>query len=191
MIDEEVPAALDGERLDRIVALIADISRSDATVLIAAGGASVDGAVAKSGKVRLVEGQQISVDPDALPTVPLPAADASVEFGIVHVDDSVIVVDKPAGLVVHPGAGNADGTLVNGLLAKFPEIQGVGEPIRPGIVHRLDAGSSGSARRRPHAGRGRRTHRAVRRPQCHATVRGARVGCSRRAARHHRRSHRP
>jgi len=143
MIDEEVPAALDGERLDRIVALIADISRSDATVLIAAGGASVDGAVAKSGKVRLVQGQQISVDPDALPTVPLPAADASVEFGIVHVDDSVIVVDKPAGLVVHPGAGNADGTLVNGLLAKFPEIQGDGEPIRPGIVHRLDAGSSG------------------------------------------------
>jgi 23S rRNA pseudouridine1911/1915/1917 synthase len=143
MIDEEVPAALDGERLDRIVALVADISRSDATVLIAAGGARVDGSVARSGKVRLVEGQQISVDPDALPTVPPPAADESVVFGIVHVDDSVIVVDKPAGLVVHPGAGNPDGTLVNGLLAKFPEIQGIGEPIRPGIVHRLDAGSSG------------------------------------------------
>ena len=64
-------------------------------------------------------------------------------FGIVHVDDDVIVIDKPAGLVVHPGAGNATGTLVNGLLAQFPEIAGVGEEIRPGIVHRLDAGSSG------------------------------------------------
>ena len=107
MIDEVVPAALDGERLDRIVALIADVSRSDATALIAAGGRRVDGAVAKSGKVRLVEGQQVSVEPAALPTVPPPAADASVEFGVVHVDESVIVVDKPAGLVVHPGAGNA------------------------------------------------------------------------------------
>jgi 23S rRNA pseudouridine1911/1915/1917 synthase len=75
--------------------------------------------------------------------VPPPAADPTVEFGVVHVDDSVIVVDKPAGLVVHPGAGNADGTLVNGLLARFPEIASVGEMIRPGIVHRLDAGSSG------------------------------------------------
>ena len=55
----------------------------------------------------------------------------------------MIVVDKPAGLVVHPGAGNPDGTLVNGLLARFPDIAGVGEPHRPGIVHRLDAGSSG------------------------------------------------
>jgi len=143
MIDEEVPAALAGERLDRIVALIGDVSRSDAALMIAAGGVSVDGAVAKSGKVRLSEGQQVSVDPNSRPTVPLPAADDSVEFGIVHVDDSVIVVDKPAGLVVHPGAGNPDKTLVNGLLARFPEIAGVGEPIRPGIVHRLDAGSSG------------------------------------------------
>ncbi len=143
MIEEVVPAALDGERLDRIVALIADVSRSDATTMIAAGGARVDGVVAKSGKVRLVEGQQVAVDPDALPTIPPPAPDASVEFGVVHVDDSVIVVDKPAGLVVHPGAGNPDGTLVNGLLARFPEIAGVGEMIRPGIVHRLDAGSSG------------------------------------------------
>ena len=62
---------------------------------------------------------------------------------VVHDDDAVIVVDKPAGLVVHPGAGNPTGTLVNGLLARFPELAGVGEPSRPGIVHRLDAGSSG------------------------------------------------
>jgi 23S rRNA pseudouridine1911/1915/1917 synthase len=62
---------------------------------------------------------------------------------VVHEDADVIVVDKPAGLVVHPGAGNQDGTLVNGLLARYPDIEGVGEPHRPGIVHRLDAGSSG------------------------------------------------
>jgi 23S rRNA pseudouridine1911/1915/1917 synthase len=143
MIEEIVPAALDGERLDRIVALVADVSRSEAATLIAAGGAFVDGVVAASGKIRLVEGQRIDVEPAALPMVPLPAADPSVVFGVVHVDDAVIVVDKPAGLVVHPGAGNADGTLVNGLLAQFAELEGVGERIRPGIVHRLDAGSSG------------------------------------------------
>ncbi len=143
MIEEIVPAALDGQRLDRIVALVADVSRSDAATLIAAGGAFVDGVVATSGKVRLVEGQRVDVEPAALPVVPMPAADPSVDFGVVHVDDAVIVIDKPAGLVVHPGAGNADGTLVNGLLARFPELEGVGERIRPGIVHRLDAGSSG------------------------------------------------
>ena len=86
---------------------------------------------------------------------------------VVYADDDVIVVDKPAGLVVHPGAGNPTGTLVNGLLHRFPEIAGVGEPNRPGIVHRLDAGTSGllvvartagavaslvEAVRRPHSG---------------------------------------
>ena len=53
------------------------------------------------------------------------------------------MVDKPAGLVVHPGAGNTHGTLVQGLLARFPELAGVGDPQRPGIVHRLDKGTSG------------------------------------------------
>ena len=85
----------------------------------------------------------VEVDPATIPRPSLPAGRPGVAFGVVHVDDDVIVVDKPAGLVVHPGAGNPDGTLVNGLLARFPELAGVGEPIRPGIVHRLDAGSSG------------------------------------------------
>ena len=53
------------------------------------------------------------------------------------------MVDKPAGLVVHPGRGQPDGTLVNGLLARYPEIADVGDPMRPGIVHRLDVGTSG------------------------------------------------
>jgi 23S rRNA pseudouridine1911/1915/1917 synthase len=143
VIVERVPAALAGERLDRIVALLLDVSRSEAAAVIAAGGAAVDGRVCATGKLRLVEGQEIAVDPAAVPEPSMPGPDPSVEFAIVHVDDTVIVVDKPAGLVVHPGAGNPDGTLVNGLLARFPDIAGVGEPHRPGIVHRLDGGSSG------------------------------------------------
>jgi 23S rRNA pseudouridine1911/1915/1917 synthase len=143
MIHEEIPPALGGERLDRIVSLITDASRSAAAALVVAGGAQVDGAVVTSGKVRLQVGQLIDVDETKLPVAELPAADATVEFAVVFADDDVIVVDKPAGLVVHPGAGNPDSTLVNGLLAKYPELVGVGEPHRPGIVHRLDIGTSG------------------------------------------------
>ena len=144
MISESVPSALVGERLDRIVALIGDMSRAEATATIAAGGVRVDGGPASSGKIRLAEGQIVEVDPQSVPTPVFPSADAAVEFGVVHEDDMVIVVDKPAGLVVHPGAGNLDGTLVSGLLARYPELEGVGgDPMRPGIVHRLDAGSSG------------------------------------------------
>jgi 23S rRNA pseudouridine1911/1915/1917 synthase len=143
VIVETVPAALAGERLDRVVALILDVSRSVAATVVESGGARVDGQPCMSGKLRLAEGQEVAVDPGAVPVSSLPAPDPGVEFGVVHADDDVIVIDKPAGLVVHPGAGNADGTLVNGLLARFPELAGVGEPHRPGIVHRLDAGSSG------------------------------------------------
>jgi 23S rRNA pseudouridine1911/1915/1917 synthase len=143
VIVEIVPAALAGERLDRIVALMLDVSRSLAAAVIDAGGAAVDGSPCTTGKLRLLEGQEVGVDPSTVPVASLPGPDPSVAFGVVHVDDTVIVVDKPAGLVVHPGAGNPDGTLVNGLLARFPDIAGVGEPHRPGIVHRLDGGSSG------------------------------------------------
>ena len=143
LIVEEVPAALDGQRLDRIVALVGDVSRADAARTIDAGGVTVDDEPATSGKVRLAEGQRVSVDPAMFPVVELPGPDPSVEFGVVHEDDHVIVVDKPPGLVVHPGAGNMHGTLANGLLARFPDIEDVGERMRPGIVHRLDSGSSG------------------------------------------------
>jgi 23S rRNA pseudouridine1911/1915/1917 synthase len=146
VISEVVPPALAGERLDRIVAFLLDVSRSVATAVIDADGVTVDGEVAGSGKVRLVEGQSITIDPGAVPEVEPPRPDPTVEFTVIHADDDVIVVDKPAGLVVHPGAGNAEGTLVNGLLARFPELVDAnvdGDPIRPGIVHRLDAGSSG------------------------------------------------
>jgi 23S rRNA pseudouridine1911/1915/1917 synthase len=62
---------------------------------------------------------------------------------VVHEDADVLVIDKPAGLVVHPGAGNVSGTLVHGLVSRYPEIATVGEPDRPGIVHRLDRDTSG------------------------------------------------
>jgi len=74
---------------------------------------------------------------------PLPEPDASIPVEVVAADEHIIVVNKPAGLVVHPGAGRADGTLVNGLLARWPELADVGEAHRPGIVHRLDKGTSG------------------------------------------------
>ena len=143
MIEEQIPAALAGERLDRVVALVTGVSRTDASALVAAGGASVDGEVQPSGKLRLAEGQVVSIDTDLLPHAAPPGPDGTIEVTVVHADDHVIVVDKPAGLVVHPGAGHREGTLVNGLLARFPEIASVGQPERPGIVHRLDVGTSG------------------------------------------------
>ncbi|MGA1346193.1 MAG: RluA family pseudouridine synthase [Ilumatobacteraceae bacterium] len=143
MITEIVPSALAGERLDRVVSLMADISRAVAAQLGADGGVEVDGRPERSGKIRLVEGQVVMVDEGRIPSQGAPVADVGVEFRVVHTDEWVIVVDKPAGLVVHPGAGNTEGTLVNGLLARFPDLAGVGEAHRPGIVHRLDAGSTG------------------------------------------------
>lgn len=143
VIEEQIPQALDGERLDRVVALILDVSRSDASRVVERGGVTVDGAPAQSGKVRLSVGAVVTVDPSVLPPEAGPAPDQAVEFSVVHADSDVVVVNKPAGLVVHPGAGNPDRTLVNGLLARYPQIADVGDVARPGIVHRLDAGTSG------------------------------------------------
>ena len=143
MIREEIPPALAGERLDRIVALLTDASRSDAAALVADGGAQVDGVTSLSGKVRVSLGQVIEIDPGRLPQRHLPVDDPSIVVPIVYADDDVIVVDKPAGLVVHPGHGHPDGTLVNAMLALYPEIASVGDVMRPGIVHRLDVGTSG------------------------------------------------
>jgi 23S rRNA pseudouridine1911/1915/1917 synthase len=143
MIREEIPAALAGERLDRVVALLADISRSDAAALVTEGGARVDGVSATSGKVRVALGQTVEIDPARIPRRELPVGDASIVVPVVYADDDVIVVDKPPGLVVHPGHGHPDGTLVNALLASHPDIAGVGDEMRPGIVHRLDVGTSG------------------------------------------------
>ncbi len=143
MIREEIPQALAGERLDRIVSLLTDASRSDAATLVAGGGALVDGQPALRGKVRVTLGQIVEIDPGMLPQKELPVGDATIDLPIVFADNDVLVIDKPAGLVVHPGHGHPDGTLVNALLARYPEIAAVGDPMRPGIVHRLDVGTSG------------------------------------------------
>jgi 23S rRNA pseudouridine1911/1915/1917 synthase len=137
-----VPAALDGVRVDRAVALLADVSRGQAAELVADGRVAVDGVPVATRSTALVAGSTLAVDlPDAAPAGVEPEPD--VELRVVHADAAVVVVDKPAGVVVHPGAGHAHGTLVAGLLARFPDLAGVGDPERPGIVHRLDRGTSG------------------------------------------------
>ncbi len=143
IVRETVPAALAGERLDRIVSIIADVSRSQSSALVAGGGALVDGSECLSGKVRLEEGQEVSVDLARIPVEELPSAEEGIGFDVVYEDDHLAVIDKPAGLVVHPAPGHRSGTLVNGLLRRWPAIAAVGEPQRPGIVHRLDAGTTG------------------------------------------------
>ena len=140
---EQVPAALAGERIDRLVAMMSSASRATVVEWIDAGLVQRNGAVVGSRSQRVVEGDVIDLDVD-LDAEPAPLiAEPDIEITILHVDDDVIVIDKQAGLVVHPGAGNRTGTLVQGLLARFPEIAEVGDPERPGIVHRLDKDTSG------------------------------------------------
>lgn len=144
----EVPGALDGVRVDRAVALLADLSRSAVDQLVAGGHVRVDGRVVRTRSRPLHQGESLVVALDDRPRSPVPEPDPFVELTVVHADADVVVVDKPAGLVVHPGSGHPDGTLVNGMLARYPEIAALaGEDgaaaDRPGIVHRLDRGTSG------------------------------------------------
>jgi len=143
VLNEIIPAALNDQRLDRIVALIADVSRASAASLIQAGAVVVDGVKAETGKTKIADGQSISIDTALLPKKKLPTADATVILDVVFEDADVVVINKNAGLVVHPGAGNPTGTMVNGALARFPEMASAGDPLRPGVVHRLDAGTTG------------------------------------------------
>jgi 23S rRNA pseudouridine1911/1915/1917 synthase len=140
---EEVPAALDGQRLDRVVAMVTGLARAAVADLVASGAVRVDGAVVTKPGRKVVEGEVVEADVADADTAVACAPDASVDVTVVHVDDDVIVVDKPAGLVVHPGAGNRTGTVIQGLLARYPELAAVGDPARPGVVHRLDRGTSG------------------------------------------------
>jgi 23S rRNA pseudouridine1911/1915/1917 synthase len=143
----EVPPLLAGVRVDRAVAMLANISRAAAAAAIDGGGVRVDDVVVSVGRTTLREGAQLAITlPD--PGAGDPEAEAGIEFRLVHVDPELALVDKPAGLVVHPGAGHQRGTLVGGLLAEFPDLadlvaSGVCPADRPGIVHRLDKGTSG------------------------------------------------
>jgi 23S rRNA pseudouridine1911/1915/1917 synthase len=93
--------------------------------------------------LRLREGDRLVVELDAAVATPVKPEPQAIPLEILYADEDVIVLNKPSGLVVHPGAGNREGTLANSLLALYPEIDGVGPEERPGIVHRLDKGTSG------------------------------------------------
>jgi 23S rRNA pseudouridine1911/1915/1917 synthase len=137
-----VPRALDGERVDRVVAFMTGLPRSEVADLVAAGQVRLGGTTVETRSRRVAEGDVVEVAVPAA-THDRPAPDPSVVVPVVYADEHVIVVDKPAGLVVHPGAGQQEGTLVHGLLHQFPDLADVGDPNRPGIVHRLDKGTSG------------------------------------------------
>lgn len=138
-IRSEIPGGLDGERLDKALAIILDLSRAASRALIERG-VSVDGSPARASD-RVSAGSTV-VSPEPEREQELTAE--PVDFGVLYEDDQVVVVDKPAGLVVHPGSGRARGTLAAGLLHRYPEIEGVGAADRWGLVHRLDRDTSGA-----------------------------------------------
>ena len=141
---EQVPPALDGERVDRVVALLTGLARAQISELVRDGAVRLRHQVVTTRSSRVHAGDTVEVDvPDAEVAHDVASGGDDVEFRIVFEDDHVIVVDKPADLVVHPGAGNPTGTLAQGIVARHPEVASVGEPGRPGIVHRLDRGTSG------------------------------------------------
>jgi len=134
------PASV-GARLDRWLSdRLSDLSRARLQALIRDGRVRVDGAVLKAAH-RLRGGERVEIQ--IPPPVDETLAPEPMALSIVYEDEHVLVVDKPAGLVVHPGAGHARGTLAAALLAHAPTIAGVGGPRRPGIVHRLDKDTSG------------------------------------------------
>lgn len=131
-----------GERLDKVLAqALPDISRARLQKLIESGKVLVNGEVVEKVRFKVAEGDEISLAEapkldEALSFEP----QEDVDFEVVYEDDAIIVVNKPAGLVVHPGAGNRDRTLLNGLLYRYPELK---EVPRAGIVHRLDRDTTG------------------------------------------------
>lgn len=144
-----VPGSLHGERADRGLALLSGMTRSQAARLVSAGHVKVGAHTLSSGSRKLNKGEVLEVDvPEGSLAVPAPFAVPSgapvPEATVIYADADIVVVDKPAGLVVHPGAGHPAGTLVDQLLAEFPDMAGTGtDGQRPGIVHRIDKGTSG------------------------------------------------
>ena len=151
----EVPAALDGLRLDRALAMLVEgVSRAELARWIAAGAVDVAGVTRTRPAERVRVGVALLVRP--MPPQPSDATpDPSVHVEVVYEDEAILVVDKPAGMVVHPAKGHATGTLVHGLLARGalappdPRLAPDDSPhedlaaARPGIVHRIDKGTSG------------------------------------------------
>jgi 23S rRNA pseudouridine1911/1915/1917 synthase len=141
IIEIDFPEDSASERLDQFIAnSIAELSRASVHRLIAAGEITVNGLEAKP-SLKLKGGEHISVN---LPPPESCEADPEdIPLDILYEDSDVIVVNKPAGMVVHPGAGNSHGTLVNALLGHCTDLSGIGGAIRPGIVHRIDKDTSG------------------------------------------------
>lgn len=130
----------DGERADKVLSVLLACSRTIARGIIDEGHATVEGRVLRPAeKVHAGDVIRAEVPEDDHELEP----EGDVQFDVVYLDSDIIVVDKPAGLVVHPGSGHRTGTLVNGLIARYPDIVGVGQEGRWGIVHRLDRDTSG------------------------------------------------
>jgi 23S rRNA pseudouridine1911/1915/1917 synthase len=129
-----------GDRLDVALAALADITRSQARRWIEARRVTVNSEAVRASQ-RVQEGDAIAADPPDL--LPSPLTPEPIALDVLYEDADLIVIDKPAGLVVHPGPGHASGTLVNALLYHCGDLAGVGGVLRPGIVHRLDRGTSG------------------------------------------------
>jgi len=130
-------------RLDRVLALrVAELSRSRLKALILAGQVSIKGAPIRDPAYHVAAGDTITIDvPEAAAAEP---AGEDIALDIVYEDEDIIVIDKPKGLVVHPGAGHETGTLVNALIAHCgASLSGIGGVKRPGIVHRLDKDTTG------------------------------------------------
>jgi 23S rRNA pseudouridine1911/1915/1917 synthase len=145
-VSELIPGALEGERVDRAVALVTGLTRAEVAALVDAGAVAIDGRVVRVRSRRVHTGQRLDVERAVVEPDAALVGDAGVAFDVVFADDDLIVIDKPAGLVVHPGAGHRGGTLIQGLLARYPELGDLsqaGAEDRPGIVHRLDKGTSG------------------------------------------------
>jgi 23S rRNA pseudouridine1911/1915/1917 synthase len=134
-----VPDDLDGARADRAVAALFQVSRSVARRTIDAGGATRGGTALRPSDA-VAAGDELAV---TIVEVEQHVEAEDIEFAVAYEDDQVIVVDKPSGLVVHPGAGTSSGTLANGLLGRFASAGELGPDRRWGIVHRLDRDTSG------------------------------------------------
>ncbi len=136
-----VPPDGGGVRLDRFLSsLLGDHSRSSLQRLIRDGHVTVGGRSVKP-NTSVRPGERVAVEiPDPAPSTPVPE---DLPLPILYEDADLVVVDKPAGMVVHPAAGHAAGTLVNALLHHIGDLSGIGGELRPGIVHRLDRGTSG------------------------------------------------
>jgi 23S rRNA pseudouridine1911/1915/1917 synthase len=130
-----------GERIDRALAkALPDFSRSQIQKLIREGRVTISGTEIKAG-YRITDGEVVTVSLPPVESTEIVAENIPLE--ICYEDDDVTVINKPAGMVVHPSPGHDSGTLVNALLAYYPDLPGIGQEKRPGIVHRLDKDTSG------------------------------------------------